>query len=60
MFNLDLAEGRLTGEPTPSHLSVDKTERLGVGLGDSVDTEFPIGAARPLKMAAIYRADTLR
>ncbi len=59
LFNLDLAEGSLTGGRNTIALSVDKAERLGVGIGDTVDTEFPIGAARPLKVTAIYRADAL-
>ena len=59
LFNLDFAEGSLTGGRNTVALSVDKAERLGVGIGDLVDTEFPIGPARALTVTAIYRADTL-
>ncbi len=59
LFNLDIAEGSLTGGRNTIALSVDEAERLGVGIGELVDTGFPIGVARSLKVSAIYRADTL-
>ncbi len=59
LFNLDFAEGSLTGDRNTIALSVEMAERLGVEIGDMVDTEFPIGAARALKVTAIYRADAV-
>lgn len=59
LFNLDIAEGSLTGARNSIALSVDKADDLGVGVGDTVQTEFPVGPARSLEVTAIYRSDTI-
>ncbi len=59
LFNLDIASGSVGSDRNTIALSVEKAKSLGVGLGDAVTTDFPIGPPRQLSVSALYRADSL-
>ena len=59
LFNLEIEAGRLPEGRNSIALSVDRAKSLAVGIGDSVETQFPIGGARTLIVTAIYQPSAL-
>lgn len=59
LWNIDVVSGALRTDRESIALSVDLAKKLGVRVGQSVSTEFPIGPVRALTVSAVFKSDVL-